>query len=170
MAIAVSVAQCLEQAANADIHPVDSSRRLWHLDDPSLLSVDRRARLQHLLQVKQRILGLLAQTNAAVIIHADSPIEEELPGVWVPLQDPRAWLLPHDIDLTDRAIATWLFALGHWTVSSDALAGSPMPDFFRASSSDILSWVDEQRLAVVIESFPDDVHWVVALGNVRNAA
>ena len=43
--------------------------------------------------------------------------------------------------------------------------GGALPDFARATVVAALSWVDAQRVEVVVDSFHDDVSWVVVLAS-----
>ena len=67
----------------------------------------------------REILAMVAITGAESIVHPDSPIEEGVPGNWIPAGSPQAWTLPSDLCLTDEATAHWLFSLDNWTVLDD---------------------------------------------------
>ena len=170
MALAGEILSLLKDSASPDIRPEEASERLWHLTYPSFFASHGRERYTHVDTVKVRLLETMARTGTAIIHHPDSPREEKLPGEWIAGQQPNAWHVPLDLNLGDESISYWLFDLGNWTILAPDVVTTRLPDFASANAAAALSWVDEQHIQVVIDSFHDDVSWVVVLGSERPAA
>jgi hypothetical protein len=143
---------------------------VWAIDEPTLLRVRASDRRKHVEQAKLEILRLVASTSTAVIVHPDPPAEHVLPGTWTPTPVSRGSFVPSDLDLTDDVLTHWLFALGNWTVFSNSHVPKRYPDLFRSPVSGSLAWMDDSGHDVVIDSFHDDMAWVIALRAIPPAA
>jgi hypothetical protein len=170
MTIAAAVRGILQDGGFPGVSAVDATGQLWHLENPSLLSAQSRGRAQQVDAVKRQVLAALARSGTAIIYHHESPHDEELPGLWLPGERPGAWRLPVDLDLADPAIAHWLFDLGNWTVCAPDVPLGRTPDIARAPAAQLLTWIDQQAIDVIVDSFHDDVSWVVVLGTEHHAA
>jgi hypothetical protein len=144
------------------------SGRHWSLKDPPLLCRGRASRLKQIDEAKMAILATMARTGASVISHPESPIGLGLPGLWEPAVMTGAWKLPIDLDLCNGAVRDWLFTLGNWQVFSSEPLGA-VPDLSRLAVTEGLAWLDRSHLEVAVDSFHDDVGWVVLLGRVPHA-
>lgn len=163
MALAGQILSLLRESASRDVRPDKSSERVWRLTYPRLFASDRSRRHEHVDTMKTRLLETLARTGTAMIHHPESPRDEKLPGEWLAGPHPQAWHVPVDLNLGDESIQYWLFTLGNWMMRAPDVETTRFPDFARATVAAALSWVDEQAIQVVIDSFHDDVSWVVVL-------
>jgi hypothetical protein len=107
---------------------------------------------------------VLASSSPVFIVHQEPPDDYEVPGNWQRTDD-STWRVPADLDLTDSVSKNWLFGVGNWCLySAPAAVDGICPDAFRMSASELSSWIHENSVAVLIDSFHDDSDWVVALG------
>jgi hypothetical protein len=161
--LAIAVHERLRQAASRELRAQDPAGRFWRISDPPLFGRDARQRRTHVDAVKRAVLTLLAKSETAVIFHPDSPIDDALPGTWVPVGAAGVWRFPPDVELADRSTAHWLFSLGSWTICAPADGLDTVPDLFHEPPPDLLEWMERVGLSVVVQSGPDDVEWVLAL-------
>ena len=170
MSLVAEMGALLRDAASADVRPDESSERVWHLTYPSLLSRQGGQRREHVDAVKRNALELLVRTGTAVIHHPDSPQQEQLPGTWLAGRLPQWWHVPPDLNLANESVAYWLFSLGNWVMCAPEAVLDPPIDLARAPVKELLPWLDAQRADVVVDSFHDDVSWVVLLASARLTA
>ena len=170
MTLAAQTFSLLRQSASPDVRPDKSSERVWHLTYPGLFASDSSRRREHVDALKVRLLEIVVRTGSAMIHHPDSPREEKLPGEWREGPQPQTWHVPADLDLADDSIASWLLTLGNWVMLAPDVETTRLPDFARAPIPTVLSWVDEQAIELVIDSFHDDISWVVVLASAHPAA
>jgi hypothetical protein len=78
---------------------------------------------------------------------------------------PQLWSLP--AGTSGKAVLDWLY-MGNWQLSVGACPPDSSPDLCRSEGSDVAAYVRDTALDLVIDSFHDDVSWVVGLA--RNAA
>ncbi len=162
MAPVLRLEALLRDAANDDIRPVNGSERIWQVGDPPLFCRDRAGRQHRVDTLKRQVVVAFAHTAGAAIYHAESPVEASLPGTWIRPADGFGWTIPADIDLSDLAVADWLFASGNWTISSHPLGRIP-PDLFRRDVANALEWLKQSGAHAVVDSWHDDRQWIVAL-------
>jgi hypothetical protein len=163
MTIAAAIRGLLQTTMSPDVTAADDAGCVWRIQSPSILTPKSRSRRQQVNAIKHRILRALSASGTAVIYHHESPEAEQLPGRWSPAEHTGAWRVPADIDLTNPAVDHWLFDLGNWMMCSpDAHLGQP-PDIARAPASRLLTWAQQRGIDVIVDSFHDDVSWVVIL-------
>jgi hypothetical protein len=94
-----------------------------------------------------------------------SPRDYEIPGDWQ-LAAGSTWLVPRDFNIDHPNVNHWLFDLGDWRLySALGPAKENSPDFFRCSAAEVVSWLNDNSVQALIESFHDDTEWVVAFGS-----
>lgn len=88
---------------------------------------------------------------------------EGVPGSWERAEAHGPWRVPADGALEATDASRWL-GLGNWTLYSapTPAAGSP-PDAARCGPAELLAWMRQQGVDVLIDSFHDDVSWVVGV-------
>lgn len=151
----------LERYANANVRPRDRARRVWDLTDPSL-----SLRATPIDPCKREILRtLVREGETAFLTHHEDPNEQGVPGHWQST-GLRTWNPPRDLDVDEPATGHWLFTLGNWCcyVSASPVLGG-WPDPARSSSEALLAWMERTGVQVLVDSFHDDVSWVVALAD-----
>ena len=162
--LATSLCHVLERFASSDIRPRDSTHQVWDLIHPPLLADIKGHRAQSLAECKRELLhSMIQSSDGAFLKHADDPTENGVPGEWQAVA-PRTWRIPPDIDLDHPATSHWLFDLGNWQcyVCASPIDESRM-DPARSSSEALLAWMAHARIQVLVDSFHDDVSWVVAI-------
>lgn len=137
---------------------------VWHLDEPGLLAPQAKARRQALLRGKVAMLTALAtHPNSAYLLHPDNPADSEVNEEWVRTGS-STYRIPPLLDLNDPGTKQWLFNLGNWQAYvADRPVGNDWPDPARAAPKELVSWMSRTGLLVLIDSFHDDVSWVVAI-------
>jgi hypothetical protein len=142
-----------------------SSADVWHLSYPPLLVPGREARRDRVNRCKRELLRpLLASPRGIYLSHHEDPVAAGVPARWS-----RAgkwhWNLPSNLNLEEPTTEYWLFALGNWRIhAATAPIEQSRIDPARAAETELLAWMQENRVAFLIDSFHDDVSWVVALG------
>jgi hypothetical protein len=122
---------------------------IWRLDGSS-----RQAEA-----CKADVLAAVCRSARPFVHYEDSPVgllegaAEVVPGVWQ---------LP--LGASGPVVLEWLY-MGNWQlyVRSEPLV--EVPDLCRASDAEVEAFVRESGASVVIDSFHDDVSWVVACGD-----
>jgi len=169
MSLVPEIVALLHDSASADVRPDESSERVWHLTYPSLLGRQSGRRREHVDAVKRKLLEMVIRTGMSVIHHPDSPQEEQLPGTWLAGRLRHSWRVPPDLNLAEESVAYWLFSLGNWVICAPEATLDPPIDLARAPVTELLAWLEAQRADIVIDSFHDDVSWVVLLASQRVA-
>ena len=155
-------------AALSTLDPRDCRRDLevpvWHLNEPGLLASRATARRQALLRSKIAMLTALAiHSSSAYLVHPDNPADYEVIGEWVSAGS-NTYRMPPLLDLEDSSTKQWLFNLGNWQAYvADKPVESGWPDPARVAPTELVSWMSQTGLLVLIDSFHDDVGWVVAI-------
>jgi hypothetical protein len=137
---------------------------VWDIADPRALARDRQPRTQNVDRCKRRILEtLLAVPEPVFIAHPDDPEDDEVPGEWLSAAD-GTWRLPRDLDLDHPNVKSWLHSLGNWVIyAAPQPATLPCPDTSTPCEPELIGWMTESAVSVVVDSFHDDDSWVVAL-------
>ena len=165
MSLCERMCEVLSQSKSEDLCLRDVSLPVWHLVRPSVWTSRRRERTESVTALKIELLSqVLTSTSPVFIVHQEPPDDYEVPGNWQRTDD-STWRVPADLDLTDSVSKNWLLGIGNWCLySAPAPVVGICPDAFRMSASELLSWMRENSVAVLIDSFHDDSDWVVALG------
>jgi hypothetical protein len=137
---------------------------VWHLNEPGLLAPQAKARRQALLRSKVEILTALAtHPSSAYLLHPDNPADYEVNGEWVCTKS-STYRMPPLLNLDDPGTKKWLFNLGNWQAYvTDRPVESGWPDPARVAPKELVSWMSRTGLLVLIDSFHDDVSWIVAI-------
>ena len=142
----------------------DPEVSVWHLNEPGLLAPQAKVRRQALLRSKVAMLTALAtHPGSAYLLHPDNPADYEVNGAWVSAGS-NTYHIPPLLDLDDPGTKQWLFNLGNWQAYvADKPVESGWPDPARVTPTELLSWMSRTGLLVLVDSFHDDVSWLVAI-------
>lgn len=137
---------------------------VWYLNEPGLLAPQAKARRQALLRSKVVMLTALAtHPSSAYLVHPDNPADYDVKGRWV-AAGASTYRIPPLLDLDDPGTKQWLFNLGNWQAYvADKPVECGCPDPARVAPTELVSWMSRTGLLVLIDSFHDDVSWVVAI-------
>ena len=157
------VNEILSRWQSEDIRPRNGSIAVWDTHWPGLFSRRRRLRKQAVVTCRRELLScLLASEVSLFIVHGDSPEGCGVPGPWQWVAQ-STWKLPKQFDFDHPDAKYWLFHLGNWCMYS---AAAPVqvdwPDPARCSASELVSWMKKHSVTALIDSFHDDVSWVIA--------
>jgi hypothetical protein len=96
-------------------------------------------------------------------VHPDNPADYEVIGEWVSA-GLSTYRIPPLLDLEDPGTKQRLFNLGNWQAYVAARpVESGWPDPARIAPTELVSWMSRTGLLVLVDSFHDDVSWVVAI-------
>lgn len=149
----------------------DGAYTVWHLNEPGLFARSGGSRRQAVQQCKRRLLELFAETGSAYLCHSEDPAESGANGPWVPGQS-QTTALPTKIDLDDQGTQYWLFSLGNWHAyvapaaihyAAPASSNARWPAPARSRAEALRDWMPQVGILALIDSFHDDVSWVVAV-------
>jgi hypothetical protein len=112
-------------------------------------------------QYKASVLDTICRSHRAYVRYEENP--EGFDGT--DQVEPQLWLLPFGV--SGEAMLDWLY-LGNWQLTVCASPPKENPDFCRSPDADVAEYVRKSGVRVVIDSFHDDVSWVI--GAARNAA
>jgi hypothetical protein len=157
-------------AALSTLAPRDCRRdpevSVWHLNEPGLLAPRATARRQALLRSKVAMLTALATHPSSAylyLVHPDNPADYEVIGEWVSAGLSTYRIRPL-LDLEDPGTKQWLFNLGNWQAYvAERPVESGWPDPARVAPTELVSWMSRTGLLVLVDSFHDDVSWVMAI-------
>jgi len=141
------------------------SRDAWYLSYPPLLVSGREARRDRVNRCKRQLLRVLLGAPRGIFLsHHEDPSAAGVPARWT-----RAgkyhWNLPANLNLDEPTTEYWLFALGNWRIHAAAAPVEHKPiDPARAAETDLLAWMRDNGVSFLIDSFHDDVSWVIAFG------
>jgi hypothetical protein len=161
-------------AALSTLDPRDCRRdpevSVWYLNEPGLLAPRATARRQALLRSKVAILTALAtHPSSAYLVHPDNPADHEVIGEWVSA-GLSTYRIPPLLDLEDPGTKQWLFNLGNWQAYvADRPVENGWPDPARVAPMELVSWMSRTGLLVLVDSFHDDVSWVVVISELLAA-
>src|SRR5262249_47789469 len=136
---------------------------VWDIFWPGLFSRQRSARKQAVATCRRELLSCLFESEGPLFMaHGDSPEGWGVPGPWQCVAQ-STWLLPKPFDVDHPDTKYWLFDLGNWCIySAPAPVEGSRLDPARCTASELISWMKKNSVAALIDSFHDDVSWVVA--------
>ena len=159
------LSDALDRARGDDVRCIGGNAyALWTIVDPPLRAPESRERRSVVDRCKREILdAMLAARIPVLLSHPDDPTAERIPGTWR-RAGAGAWHLPTDLDLDDPATSHWLFALGNWRMYTAPRALEiAWPDPARLAPAALDAWLQSHGIDILIDSFHDDVSWVVAV-------
>jgi hypothetical protein len=144
-----------------DIRPREGSLAVWDVKLPGIFARRRSQRKDAVAACRRELISrLLACQDPLFLIH-ESPQDYGIPGEWR-LASEATWTVPADFNPNQAAVESWL-SLGNWTFyTAPNPAERDWPDPSRCSALDLLVWMKTNSVKALIDSFHDDVTWVVA--------
>jgi len=147
---------------NQDIGRREGSLPVWDVGWPGLFTRRRRVRREAITACRREILSCLLACQEPVFLIHEPPRDYEVPGEWRPASE-STWLVPPEFNPNHPAVRYWL-SIGNWTFySAPAPAEVNWPDPARCGAADLLAWMSTKSVHALIDSFHDDISWVVAL-------
>ena len=144
---------------NDDIGRREGSLPVWDVSCPGLFA--RRQRREAITLCRRELMTSLLGCQEPIFLIHEAPRDYGVPGNWQPASE-GTWLTPSDFNLDDQAVQSWL-SVGNWTFySAPAPAEENWPDPARCRAVDLLAWMRTKRVWALIDSFHDDISWVVA--------
>ncbi|WP_141513491.1 hypothetical protein [Ramlibacter sp. WS9] len=111
-------------------------------------------------QYKAAVLETICRTHRAYVRYEECP--DGIDGT--DQVEPHLWWLP--VGVSGEAMLDWLY-MGNWQLTVGASPPKTNPDLCRSPDADVAEYVRKSGVGVVIDSFHDDVSWVI--GASRNA-
>ena len=71
---------------------------------------------------------------------------------------PQLWRLP--VGASAESVLDWLY-MGNWQLSVSTMPPADIPDLCRAPDEEVAAYVRKSGVDLVIDSFHDDVSWVI---------
>jgi hypothetical protein len=138
---------------------------VWRLSDPGVFARDGSERRDALAAAKKRILHVILEEKPPVFInHPDDPGDVGLVDGWERVAG-ATYALRTGFDFASRAAEYWLFTLGNWCFySAAAPVTEKWPDSFTDDPVALLTWMRSAGVHALVDSWPDDAEWVVAIG------
>ena len=70
--------------------------------------------------------------------------------------------VPSDVVLEDKRTERWL-DLGNWCLYAAPSPTADLLDFHRASPRELVAWLTDNGVEIVVDAFHDNASWVVAI-------
>jgi len=151
--------QILLRRQSDDICPRESSLPVWDIKWPGILARYRRHRKESVAACRRELLSSLLSSQDPVFLIHEPPRDYGVPGEWQAASE-ATWLVPANFNVDQPAAQSWL-SMGNWTFyTAQNPAERDWPD--PSSALALLVWMKTNSVKALIDSFHDDVSWVVA--------
>jgi hypothetical protein len=155
--------EILSRDESSDLRRRDGSLPVWDLGRPGFFARHHRRRREAVDACRRELLNALLGSPGAVFLMHEPPQEYEVPGAWQRAGE-GTWFVPPHFNFDHPTVEYWLFALGNWRLyQAPAPAEGDWPETFRCAAAELLAWMRARSVKALIESFHDDIAWVVAL-------
>ena len=145
----------------AGVEPMSPNGDVWDLRERGFLASIVGVRSTLTPEVRRRVLEVVLASSSPLFLFTSEDLGTAGPGMWRAIL-PGIWSLKGLRDpavlLNEEAIQ-----LGNWVLlAADRPPNERIPDLIRATELEVLSFMRENGVRALIDSFHDDVEWRVA--------